>query len=126
LTTSQWKVFSRDVSFVKIGDSIANSCTIITIVHLSSANIVEPLNLKTPPTVKPQPIAAYIWEPFNRPEHSVGNAREDVNFNKDKLTKMVASDPTPANSVGQPHVLIKYNLHRAGDDTNILAGSSFS
>ncbi len=124
LTTSQWKVSSRDVLFVKIGNSIANLCTIITAVHLSSANIVEPLNLKTPPTVTPRPIAAYIWEPFNRPKHSVGYAREDADFNKDESTKMVASDPKPANSVGPPHVVIKYTLHPAGGDTNILAGSS--
>jgi hypothetical protein len=124
LATSQWKVSSRDISFIKIGNSIAKLCTIITVVHLSSANIVEPLDLKTPQTVTPRPITAYIWEPFNCPEHSVGYAREDADFNNDESTKMVASDPIPADSVGPPHVVIKYTLHRTGDGTNILAGSS--
>jgi hypothetical protein len=86
--------------------------------------IVEPLNLKTLPAITPRPIAAYIWEPFNRPEHSVCYARKDTDFNKDKSTKMVASAPKPVDSAGLPHVVIKYNLHQAGDDTNILAGSS--
>jgi hypothetical protein len=124
LTNSHWKTFSRDVSSVEIGDSIANSCTIITAIHFSLAHVVEPLELKTPPAVTPWPIAANIWEPFNRPKHSVCYACEDTNFNKDKANQMVILAPKPAESAVLPHVVIKYNLHCVGDNMNILAGSA--
>jgi hypothetical protein len=65
LSTANWKVSSWDLSYTKIGDSIVDSCTVIIAVHSSSASVVEPLVLKTPPAVCPTPIASYLWEPFN-------------------------------------------------------------
>jgi hypothetical protein len=124
LTNNHWKVSSRDISFVEIGNSIANTCTIIIAVHSSSANVVEPILLTTLPAVPPKPIAAYLWEPFNRPGHSDCFGREDADFNKDKSTLMVASAPKQVDSGALPHATIKYNLHRVGEDANIHAGSS--
>jgi hypothetical protein len=65
LTTANQKVSSRDVSYTEIGDSIVDLCMGIIPVHLSSASVVNPLVLKTPPAVHPMPIASYLWEPFN-------------------------------------------------------------
>ncbi len=69
LLTAHWMVSSRDISYTEIGDSIVDLCRIIIPIHLSSASVVKPLILKTPPAVQPRPIASYLWEPFNRPEH---------------------------------------------------------
>jgi hypothetical protein len=83
LTITNWKVSSLNVSYLKIGNSIVDSCTVIIAVHLSSALVVELIVLKTPPAVCPKPIVLYLWEPFNRPEHSLCFGRDDDNFNKD-------------------------------------------
>jgi len=72
LETAHWKVSHRAVSYLEIGDSISDSCSVITAVHSSCASNVEPLILKTPPSVPPRPIGSYIWTPFNRPEHTLG------------------------------------------------------
>jgi hypothetical protein len=124
LTTNHWKVSSRDVSFVEIRNSVADSCTIIIATHSSSSSIVEPLDLKTPPTVKLPPIAAYIWEPFNQPGHPFCFKYEDAGFSKDESRRMVVSALKPAESDATSHVIIKYNVHCMGEDASILAGSA--
>jgi hypothetical protein len=50
--------------------------------------------------------------------------RDDANFNKDESSHMIVGTPKPAKSDSAPPVVVKYNLHRAGADTTILAGSS--
>jgi hypothetical protein len=72
----------------------------------------------------PRPISAFIWEPLNRPEHSLCYGCDDGNFNKDKTLKMIASTPKPANSTDSSLVNIKYHLHHDNANTSILAGSS--
>jgi hypothetical protein len=124
LMTAHWKVLSRDVSFVEIGNSVVDSCTVIIAVHLSSASVIEPIVLKTLPTVQPKPIALYLWEPFNRPDHSLSLGRDDNKFNKDESSKMIVSAPKQAKLDSIPHVLIQYTMHHAGKDATILAGLS--
>jgi hypothetical protein len=53
LEAAHWKVSLRAVSYLTIGDSISDSCSVITAVHSSCASNVEPLVLKTPPLVPP-------------------------------------------------------------------------
>jgi hypothetical protein len=72
----------------------------------------------------PQPISAFIWEPFNRPEHSLCYGRDDVDFNKVKTSTMIASMPKPAISTDSSHVHVKYHLHRDNANSPILAGLS--
>ncbi len=124
LTTAHWKVSSRDVSYVEIGNSVVDSCTLIIAVHSSSTSVVEPIVLKMPPTVQPKPIALYLWEPFNRPDHSLSLGHDDNEFNKDESLKMIGSAPKQAELDSIPHVVIQYTMHRAGKDAIILAGLS--
>jgi hypothetical protein len=49
LKAAHWKVMSREVSYSDIGNSIANSCSVITAVHSSFASNVDQIVLKTPP-----------------------------------------------------------------------------
>ncbi len=93
LKAAHWKVTFREVFYSDIGDSVANSCSVITAVHSSCASNVDQIILKTLPRTTPRPISAFIWEPFNRPEHSLCYGRNDVDFNKDKTSKMIASTP---------------------------------
>jgi hypothetical protein len=124
LSTAHWKVSSRDILYPEIGDSIVNSCRIIIAIHLSSVPVVEQIGLKTPPAVQPRPIASYLWEPFNRPEHSLCFGCDDSDFNKDEASQMTVSMPKPAKSGGTTPITILYHLHRADADATILAGSS--
>jgi hypothetical protein len=124
LTTAHWKVSSCNTSYVEMGDSVVDSCTIIIAVHSSAASAVEPLSLQTPPLVQTKPISSYLWEPFNKPEHMLCFGRDDANFNKNESSRMTVSSPKPAESDGVPRVVVRYNLHRTGEDTTILAGSS--
>jgi hypothetical protein len=62
--------------------------------------------------------------PFDRPEHALGNGKDDDDFNKDDTCKMTASIPKCADPSMSPQVMVKYYLHRHGQDDSILAGSS--
>ncbi len=124
LLTAHWKVSSRYISYPEIGDSIIDSCRIIIAIHSSSAPVVEPIVLKIPPAVQPRSIASYLWEPFNRPEHSLCFGRDDSNFNKAEASRMTGSTPKPAKSGSTTPITILYYLHRADADATIVAGSS--
>jgi hypothetical protein len=124
LKAAHWKVTSREVSYSDIGNSVTGSCSVITAVHSSCASNVDQIILKTPPRTTPRPISAFIWEPFNRPEHSLCYGRNDVDFNKDETSKMIASTPKPAVSTNSSLVNIKHHLHRDNANGSILAGSS--
>jgi hypothetical protein len=121
LTAANWKLLSREVSYQDIGDSIADSCTIIIAIHSSCASNVEPITLKAPPSVTPRPIGAFVWEPFNRIEHSLSHGRDNEEFDS---KKMIATIPKPVASQQSCGVTIKYHLHHANLDATILAGSS--
>jgi hypothetical protein len=124
LSSAHWKVSSQDISYTNIGDSVADSCRIIIPVHSSSAPKVEQLVLKTPPAVPPKPIASYLWEPFNWPEHSLCYRKDDSDFNKDESSRMVVNAPMPNESPDSAQIRTLYHLHRAEADATILAGSS--
>jgi hypothetical protein len=124
LQTAHWKISSRDVYYIEIGNSIIDSCTVIIAVHLSSASVVEPIVLKAPSVVQPKPIASYICEPFNKPDHSLSFGRDNNSFNNDESLKIIVSAPKRAKSDCIPHVVIQYNMHHAGKDATILAGLS--
>jgi hypothetical protein len=124
LTTTHWKVTSWVIYYPDIGNSIADSCTIITAIHTSCASTVDPIELKTPPPMPLQPIGSFLWEPFNRPKHSVCLSQYDSRFNKDDSPKMVVTGPCPALELGCPSICILYHLHCDNSDSLILAGSS--
>ncbi len=124
LKAAHWLVESCDVAYPNMGDSVADSCCIITAIHLSRASTVEPIVLKTPPRLPARPISSFIWKPFNRPEHSLCYGRNDTDFNKDESTRMIATTPKSAISTNGQSAHIKYHLHRGAADSSILPGSS--
>jgi hypothetical protein len=124
LTTTHLKVTSRVVYYPNIGNSIADSCIIITAIHMSCASTVNPIELKTPSPTPSRPLGSFLWEPINWPEHSVCLSQYDSCFNKDDSPKMVVRGPCPASELGRPSVCILYHLHCDNPDSLILAGSS--
>jgi hypothetical protein len=123
LEAAHWKVTLRAVSYLDIGDSISDLCSIITAVHSSCTSNVEALLLKSPPTVTPPPISSYIWVPFNQPEHALGYGKDDVDLNKDEECKTTASIPKNCQEIYVPKGVIKYYIYCNGHDATILAGS---
>jgi hypothetical protein len=112
-----------DIAYNDIGDTVADSCTIITAVHTSCSSSVVPIKLKMPPFTPARPIGSFIWEPFNRPEHALCLSRDDDKFNKEGQ-KMIATIPRPADASTSTSVKISYYLHRDDQDCTILAGTS--
>ena len=90
----------------------------------SCSSSVESIILKTPPSTTPRPIGSFIWEPFNRPEHSLCYGRNDGKFNKDDAGKMIVSASKPASSTNSPYVTIKYHLNCNNANCSILTGSA--
>jgi hypothetical protein len=97
---------------------------LVIAIHLSSALVVEPLALNILPAVCSKPIALYLWDPFNQPEHSLCFGRDDIDFNKDDTARMTVSVPKQAETDGAPHMVVLFNLHCTGKEATILAGSS--
>ena len=124
LVAAHWKVSKQSISYLDIGDSISDSCSVITAVHSSCAPNVDLLVFKSPPSLAPRPLGSFIWMPFDQPEHALGHGKDDDNFNYDDTCRMTASIPKCANSSMSPQIMVKYYLHRHGQDDSILAGSS--
>jgi hypothetical protein len=124
LGAAHWRVSLRAVSYLEIGASIANSCMVITAVHSSCTSNIDPLVLKPPPAMNLLSISLFVWEPFNRPEHSISFGQDDVDFNKDETCKMIASTPKLTNTSSSTGVVIKYYLHHKLSGSTILAGFS--
>jgi hypothetical protein len=121
LTAANWKVSLREVLYKDIGNSIADSCTIIIAIHSSCSSNVTPITLKTPPSVTPRPIGSFIWEPFNWIKHSLSPSHNDYGFDS---ANMIATIPKLIAGQQSRGVMIKYHLHRANSNATILAGSS--
>jgi hypothetical protein len=124
LTATHWKGTSQEVYYPNIGDSISDSCTIVTAICTSCASTVNPIELKTPPPMPSRPLGSFLWEPFNWPEHSICLSHYYSRFNKDESPKMVVTGPCPASELGCPGICILYHLHCDNSDSLILTGSS--
>jgi hypothetical protein len=111
-----------DVYFPSNEDSIAGSCDLLFGVHSSCTARVEPFVLRSPPPIQPTPLGAYLWEPFNRPEHSVSLARDDDDFCRQDI-RFTATDPT-GDAPCPRGVSIKYHIHGHGSDDSSLNGSA--
>ncbi len=111
----------NNFSFPDLGDSIARQCNFLIRIHSSCTTRVNPLELKPPPPVSPRPIGAFLWEPFNRPEHLVSLARNNNDFCRQDIRFHTTYPPADAQS--EPGVIIKYFLHWHGTDKSTFCGS---
>ncbi len=65
LKSNGWVLSLTDVFYPNLGNTIAGSCHLIIVIHLSFPSTVDPLLLKRPPLVPTHPIGRFKWEPFN-------------------------------------------------------------
>jgi hypothetical protein len=61
--------------FSGLGDLVIGKASIIVGVHDSTQAWTEPVSFCIPPLPKPLPLAAYIWQTFNKVEYSMSLAR---------------------------------------------------
>jgi hypothetical protein len=99
--------------------------SVIVGIHDSTQSRVEPLTFCFPPSPQPLPLAAYIWQPFNKHKYAVSLSMNDNSFATDIRTGTIAT--LPSNSVlasfpekSKPN----YFLHTRGVDLTVLAGAA--
>ena len=83
---------------------------------------VDPIELKPPPPIRPWPLGHYLWEPFNRPEHSVCLAHNDEDFCRQDV-RFTATNPPDGTPI-PPGVIVKYYIHGHGLDESVLYGAA--
>jgi hypothetical protein len=133
LKKDSWIITVTDIFYPDYGDSVSGHCKILIGVHQNTESVVEPLNLKTPPKINPDPLATYLWAPFNTPQSALSFAKDDPRFNKDAvpdsgIKSWVASVPKASDASVQPPALsICYHLHREDmDQTNLTGAAVYS
>jgi hypothetical protein len=123
LKTAGWCLSAYDgISFMSIGDSVAGTCDFLLGFHSSCTSKVEPIKLKPPPPIRPQPLGDYLWEPFSRPEHSVCLACDDDDFCRQDV-RFTATNPSN-NTPIPPGVMVRYYIHGHSSDEGILCGAT--
>jgi hypothetical protein len=112
----------NDVFFPNLGNSVADRCNVVIGILSSCATLVKPLELKPPLPFPHSLLVLFLWEPFNRLEHSVSLARKDNDFFRQDIKFHATNPPTDAQS--EPRIVIKYFLHWHGTNKSTLCGCS--
>ncbi len=94
LLSSGWVLSRTTCSFPNFGESVIEQANLIVGVHDSTQSRTEPISFQIPSSPTPLPLAAYIWEPFNKPEYSISFAKDDDSFATDANHGITATVPT--------------------------------
>jgi hypothetical protein len=130
LRSDGWVLSDTKISFPSFGDSVSGSCWLIVAIHSNAEPDCRMFEIKTPPQIKPKPIARYIWAPFNKPELAISYSKDDKYFNNhavndNGLQPLRASTPSDAqHASSDAGTRVKYYLHRHDDNPSNLVGSA--
>ncbi len=123
-------ITDMSIAYPDYGDLVTGSCWLIVAVHSNTEQACQAFVLKTLCSIPLQPLARFVWDPFNWPKHAILYAHRDPLFN----THAVNSNGLPPLCVSQiskkakasfPRgVKFMYHLHHAQDNPNILIGSA--
>jgi hypothetical protein len=108
LTSSGWVLSQTTCLFPDFGDSVVGKALVIVGVHDSTQARTEPVLLRIPPSPKPLPLAAYIWQPFNKVEYSMSMAKDDESFSAESNCGIVTMLPSLLVVASLPDGGIKY------------------
>ncbi len=61
-------------SFPDYGNSVIGTMTVVVGVHTNTQSKVNALLFWTLPTHRPLPLAAFVWQPFNKKEYGLSFA----------------------------------------------------
>ncbi len=125
LSSSGWVIARTACSFPDFGDSVVGRANLIVGVHDSTQSKTEPISFRIPPSPAPMPLAAFIWEPFNKSEYSISFAKDDNSFANEANHGMTATVPAPSVMASIPDGLRPlYYLHLRDSNLAILAGAA--
>jgi hypothetical protein len=111
--------------FPDFDDLVVGKASIIVGVHDSTQAWTEPVSFRIPPSPKPLPLVAYIWQPFNKVEYSVSMAKDDESFSSESNHGIVAMLPSPLVVASLPNEIRPlYYLHLKGSNMATLAGAA--
>jgi len=98
--------------------------SVIMGIHNSTQSRVEPLTFRFPPSPQPLPLAAYIWQPFNKRKYAVSLSKNDDSFAADIGTGTIATIPSNSELASFPERSKPiYFLHTRDGDSTVLAGT---
>jgi hypothetical protein len=103
LTSSGWVLSRTTCLFPDFGDSVIGNASIIAGIHDSTQARTEPVLFYIPPLPKPLPLAAYVWQHFNKVEYSMSLAKDDESFSAESNHGIVAMLPSPSVVVSLPN-----------------------
>ena len=72
---SGWLMSTTDIYYPDVGDSVADSAAFMLGVHKAATGNHVPIRVAMPPSVCPDPLASFIYKPFNSKEYAVSLAR---------------------------------------------------
>ncbi len=125
LKSSGWVVSTLKCLFPDYGDSIIRTVTINVGVHDSTQSRVEPVLFRIPPSPRPLPLAAFIWQPFNKCKHVVSLSMNDKSFAANVSNGVVATLPSSSVSASPPTKMKPlYYLHAQNSDTASITGTA--
>jgi hypothetical protein len=130
LHSDGWVISNTQISFPSFGYLISGTCCLIIAIHSNAETNCCALDIRTPPQIKPQPIAWYIWVPFNKPELALSYSKDNTSFNNhavnnNGLQPLRASIPSDAQqALSDAGTRVKYYLHRHDDNPSNLVGSA--
>jgi hypothetical protein len=125
LSSSGWVLSRTTCSFPNFGDSVIGRANLVVGVHDSTQSQTERISFWIPPSPTPLPLAAYIWEPFNKPEYSVSFVKDNDSFETDANHGITTTVPTSlVLAFLLDGVQPLYYLHLRDSNTAILAGAA--
>jgi hypothetical protein len=125
-----WIFSDTHITFTEYGDSVAGSCRLLIAIHSNTEEGCHPINIKTPPSLVPYPIAQFMWALFNKPELAISYSKDDPLFNNhavnnNGLAPLRATIPSNAQHVSAvPGFNILYHFHRHDDNPSNLVRSA--
>jgi hypothetical protein len=100
---------------------VIGTTSVVVGIHTNTQSSIKALLFRTPPSIKPRPLAAFVWQPFNKKEFGLSFAHNNPSFANGSMPTL--QDLLPSASVLLLHLiglLLLYYLHQQGSDTSIL------
>jgi hypothetical protein len=120
-----WVLSTTKCFFPDFGNSITGTALLIVGVHDSTQSKVVQVLLRIPPSPRPLPLAAFVWQPFNKQEYSVSFAKEDSSFTAESNNGISATPPSASILASLPVGLKPiYFLHARDSDKSTIAGTA--
>ena len=116
-----WIISTNGVYYPDIEDTVSDSGPCFIGIHKGSTVSHTPVRAVFPPITKPNPLALFLYDPFNKREYAVSVSRHHEEFSS---SVCLASDPVTTGTPTRPYwVKYIYNIHPSGENLGVSVGS---